>query len=438
LLLLLLSAGAHAQPPPLGIPSLAARSQDDPFALHLQSTYVEQETMGFRAPYHGPNSLTPNSGRETVDLTVFAGARLWSDAELWINEEIDQGRGLDDTLGVAGFPSAEAYKVGHNSPYFRLPRAFIRQTLNLGERTDSVAAAANQFAAARSADRWVLTIGKISVVDIFDTNQYAHDPRGDFLNWSIVDTGSFDYAADAWGYTVGAAAEWYGGAWAIRLGSFDLSDVPNSTRLDPGFHEFQMVAELERRYQLRGYQGRLMLTAFDSRGRMGLLNQAVQVAQATDTPVNIASVRQYRSRLGVSLDLEQPLTDHLGMFARLGKAAGNVESYEFTDIDRTVATGLALKGSGWGRPSDTYGLAGVLNGISGARERFLNAGGLGLLVGDGQLPRPGPEKILETYYDAALYQWVQVTLDYQYVTHPAYNLERGPVSVWAVRVHAQW
>ena len=394
--------------------------------------------MGFRAPYHGPNSLTPNSGRETVDLTVFAGARLWSDAELWINEEIDQGRGLDDTLGVAGFPSAEAYKVGHNSPYFRLPRAFIRQTLNLGERTDSVAAAANQFAAARSADRWVLTIGKISVADIFDTNQYAHDPRGDFLNWSIVDTGSFDYAADAWGYTVGAAAEWYGGAWAIRLGSFDLSDVPNSTRLDPGFHEFQMVAELERRYQLRGYQGRLMLTAFDSRGRMGLLNQAVQVARATDTPVNIASVRQYRSRLGVSLDLEQPLTDHLGMFARLGKAAGNVESYEFTDIDRTVATGLALKGSGWGRPSDTYGLAGVLNGISGARERFLNAGGLGLLVGDGQLPRPGPEKILETYYDAALYPWMQVTLDYQYVTHPAYNLERGPVSVWAVRVHAQW
>ena len=407
---------------------VAHAATQDPFPLYLQATYVEQETLGFLAPYRGPNSLTPNTGRETVDVTAFAGTRLWSEAEFWVNAEIDQGYGLDNTLGVAGFTSAEAYKVGSNSPYLRLPRAFFRQTLNLDDRTDEVDAAPNQVATSRSADRWVFTVGKLSVVDIFDTNQYAHDPRGDFLNWSIVDTGSFDYAADAWGYTLGATAEWYEGSWTLRAGLFDLSDVPNSTRLDPGFHEFQMVGELERRYSLLGQAGRFMLTVFDSRGRMRLVDEGLDIAAA----------RQYRSRLGASLDLEQPISSQLGVFARVGKAAGNVEAYEFSDIDRTTASGLSLKGTAWGRPSDTFGLAGVINGISAARERYLNAGGLGLLIGDGKLPHPGPEKILETYYDAAVWRLFQLTLDYQYIVNPAYNRDRGPVSVWAVRTHIQW
>jgi high affinity Mn2+ porin len=415
LLLLMTSGRVHA-------------ATQDQFSLYLQSTYVEQETLGFRDPYHGPNSLTPNSDRETLDITAFAGARLWPGAEFWVNMEVDQGYGLDNTTGVAGFPSAEAYKVGSNSPYLRLARAFLRQAVNLGDPADPVDPAPNQVATSRSPDRLVLTVGKLSVVDIFDTNQYAHDPRGDFLNWSIVDTGSFDYAADAWGYSVGAAAEWYADSWALRVGVFDLSDIPNSTRLDPGFHEFQMVGEIERRYPLFGQSGRIMLTAFDSRGRMGLLDEGI----------NIAATRQYRSRLGVSLDLEQPLSSRLGMFARVGKATGNVETYEFSDIDRTAATGLSLKGVSWGRPSDTFGLAGVINAISGERERFLNAGGLGLLVADGKLPHPGPEKIVETYYDTAVSRWIQLTLDYQYVCNPAYNRDRGPVSVWAFRAHVQW
>lgn len=442
-LLSLLSCGAtYGSPDPGNAPpdtSSAWQDESAPrFSLYGQLTYVEQETMGFHAPYSGPNSLSPSSARETVDATLFAGARLWPGAELWINPETDQGSGLDNTQGIAGFSSGEAYKVGSHPPYFRLQRAFVRETYNLGGDTHLAEAGPNQFAGTRAADRLVLTVGKFSVVDIFDTNQYAHDPRNDFLNWSVVDTGSFDYAADAWGYTVGAAAEWYEGSWALRAGVFDLSDVPNSRRLEPGFHEFQMVWEVERRYELGGMQGRVMLTAFDSRGRMGLLDEAVDVAETTDTPVNIAAVRSYRSRFGASLNLEQPLSDNLGMFARTGKAAGNVEAYDFTDIDRTVTAGLSLKGAKWGRAKDTVGLAGVMNGASGARERYLNAGGLGILVGDGQLPHPGPEKILETCYNAALFPWFQLTLDYQHVTHPGYNRDRGPVSIFAVRAHLQF
>lgn len=419
-------------------PAGAAEASTEDFAVHGQFTYTEQATSDFNAPYAGPNSLTPNKGAETVDVSLFLGARIWTDAEIWLNPEIDQGFGLDNTLGVAGFPSAEAYKVGDNQPYFRLPRLFIRQTLNLDEQRESVEPAQIQLGGSRSANRLVLTVGKFSVGDVFDNNQYAHDPRNDFLNWAVVDAGSYDYAADAWAYTVGAALEWYRGAWALRFGLFDLSNVPNSPDLEPGFHEFQYDAEVERSLEIRDQPGKVRITAFDSRGRMGLLNDAVALAASTGEPVDIALVRRYRNRLGASLDIEQQLVADLGVFARAGKAAGNVEAYEFTDIDRTLSGGMSLTGSRWRRSDDTVGLAGVLNGISADRERYLNAGGLGLLVGDGRLPHPGPEKILETYYSLSLLHFAHVSFDYQWITNPAYNRDRGPVSVFAVRVHAQF
>ena len=148
---------------------------------------------------------------------------------------------MDDTLGLAGFPSGTAYKVGRSHPYWRLQRLFVRQTVNLGGDRQPIEAAANQLGASQSANRWVLTIVKISIPDIFDANQYAHDPRNDFMNWTAVDAGTFDYAADSWGFTVGGAVEWYQGEWAVRTGVFDLSNVPNSETLDHGFHEFQWI-----------------------------------------------------------------------------------------------------------------------------------------------------------------------------------------------------
>jgi high affinity Mn2+ porin len=418
--------------------SLAAEEPDERFAIHGQFTYVEQETDSFAAPYSGPNSLSPNSGRETVDATLFIGSRLWPGAEGWIVPEIDQGFGLDDTLGIAGFPSGTAYKVGKNPPYLRLQRAFVRQTVGLGGSAETVGAAADQLGGTRSADRWVFTVGKFGVTDIFDTNQYAHDPRSDFLNWSVIDAGSFDYAADSWGFTVGAAAERYQGSWTLRVGVFDLSNIPNSPHLEPGFHEFQIDAEIEKRYELFGQTGRILVTGFDSRARMGLLDEAVALAQATGTTPNPASVRQFRSRLGASLDLEQPLSADLGVFARVGKAAGNVEIYEFTDIDRSIQVGAALDGRRWHRSGDTIGVALVDNGISAEREQYLNAGGLGILIGDGRLPHPGAEQIIETYYSFEARSWAHLSLDYQWVENPAYNTDRGPVSIFAVRLHAQF
>lgn len=407
------------------------------FALHGQFTYVAQETAGFSAPYSGTNSLLPDKGAETTDATLYLGARLWSGAEAWFNPELDQGFGLDNTVGVAGFPSGEAYKVGKKKPYVRFPRIFIRDTVSLDGPVEKVDSDLNVLGGAQAANRWVFSIGKFGVGDVFDVNQYAHDPRADFLNWAAVDAGTFDYAADAWGYTVGAAAERYQGSWTVRAGLFDLSNVPNSEHLEPAFHEFQSIVEIEKRYVIAQRSGKAMLTVFDSRGRMGLLDQALEAAQLSGTAVDITRVRSYRSRLGADVNLEQQLTDDLGAFARVGKAAGNVEAYEFSDIDRATSLGLSLKGTSWHRTGDTVGLAGMLNGISAAREQYLNAGGLGILVGDGRLPHPGPEQILETYYKAALLPFAQLTLDYQWISHPGYNLDRGPVSVFAIRVHIQ-
>jgi len=414
-----------------------AALETDWFSLHGQTTFLEQYASPFRAPYHGPNSLDANQGRETWDVTFYAGFRLWQGAELWINPEIDQGFGLSSTLGVAGFTSGEAYKVGSVVPYARVPRMFVRQTIDLGGESQKVESGINQFAGSLTADRLVITVGKFSVGDIFDTNKYAHDPRVDFFNWSVIDTGTFDYAADAWGYTYGAAVEWYRGNWTLRGGLFDMSVVPNSADLDPRFQQFQWVGEIEHRHELWGQPGKIAVTGFLSRGRMGSFNDAIQLAQTTGQPADIAAVRQYRSRGGLSVNLEQQVSADLGVFARAGFANGDIEPYEFTDVDRTVAAGLALSGKKWGRPDDTFGLAGVVNGITGAHQAFLNAGGLGILVGDGILPNPGSEKIVEMYYSFPVFNW-RMTFDYQFIVNPAYNRDRGPVSVIGTRLHAQF
>jgi high affinity Mn2+ porin len=426
-------------------PSAPTPAAPDWVNFHGQTTFVEQAYPKFRAPYDGPNSL-PGSGqgRETIDATLYAGVRLWEGAEAWFNPEIDQGMGLAQTHGVAGFPSAESYKLGSDYPYARINRAFVRQTIDLGGATEKVDADINQFAGSRTADRLVLTVGRFSIVDIFDTNRYANNAKTDFLNWSVVNAGSFDYAGDGWAYTYGAAAEWYQGRWTLRGGVFDLSATPPGgvsplgAFLDPTFGNFEMVGEIEERHELWGQPGKIKITGFLERGRMGAFADAIALAQLTGQPADITAVRTYTSRPGVSLNLEQQVTEALGVFARAGWDDGNLEPWDNTDIDRTVEAGVSVSGKLWGRPDDTIGAAGVVNGISNIHVAFLNAGGLGVLIGDGQLPHPGLEQIFETYYSYALTPSTHVSVDYQFIANPAYNTDRGPVNVFATRVHTQF
>jgi len=282
-----------------------------------------------------------------------------------------------------------------------------------------------------------VTIGKFGVVDVFDTNEQAHDPRSDFLNWTIIDAGTFDYAANAWGYTYGEAAEFYAGRWAVRGGVFALSDIPNSEKLDSSFAQNELVGEIEHRHSIDGRAGILKVTVFRNRGRMGRFGDAIRLAELTGEPADIAAVRRTQSRAGVSFNLEQQISKTISMFVKGGIADGDIEPFEFTDVDRSLAAGLTVKGSGWGRSEDTIGVAAVVNGISGVHRRFLDAGGLGILVGDGALPHSGPEQIVEAYYDFALVKAVHIFIDGQLINHPAYNRDRGPIPVGAIRIHTQ-
>ena len=405
------------------------------FAVHGQATFVLQATPGFASPYTGVNSLPPRQARETVDVTLFAGARPWAGGELWVNPEIDQGFGLSNTLGAAGFPSAEAYKVGRSAPYVRVQRLFFRQTIGLGGAREAVPSSANQLAGSRPTDRLIVTVGKFGVGDLFDTNSYAHDPRADFLNWSAIDAGSFDYAADAWGYTTGIATEWYQSAWTLRLGAFNLSRVPNGETLETRFQQYQLDAEVEHRHSVSGRPGAVRVTLFRNRGAFGRFDDAVALAASTGTDADTAQVRRRRTRAGISFNGEQAVTDSLGVFVRAGTADGQVEPYDFTDIDRTGQMGLALRGGRWGRATDTVVAVFIVNDISRAHQRYLDAGGLGVLVGDGRLPHPGAEQIGEAYYKLVAAKGVEFTLDYQYIANPGYNRDRGPANILAVRAH---
>ena len=417
----------------------------DIFAVHGQATFVNQAYPAFNSPYEGTNSL-PGGGtsRETFDLTLSTGVKLWQGAEFWANPEIDQGFGFGNTHGAAGFPSAESYKLGSAYPFARLQRAFLRQTINLGGETEKVDDDFYQFAGTRSADRLVLTAGRFGIADIFDTNKYANNPKVDFLNWSMINAGTFDYAGDGWGYTYGAAAEWYTGRWTVRAGIFDLSNTPaggtspTAYALDATFQQFELVGEIEERHELWGQPGKVKITGYLERGSMGEYSAAVALAQATGLPADINAVRSYSSRPGVSMNVEQQINENLGFFFRAGWADGSKEPWDFTDIDRTVQGGVSITGRSWGRPDDTIGIAGVINGISAEHIAFLNAGGLGILVGDGLLTNYSTEKILEAYYSYAVTPSTRLTFDYQFMKNPGYNADRGPANIFAVRAHWQF
>jgi high affinity Mn2+ porin len=427
-------APASPQPAATGDQDLPGR-----WNVHGQLTFVKQYHPSFTSPYEGPNSLrSARNGEETTDLTLFSGIRLWRGGAFYVNPEVDEGFGLSNTLGTAGFPSGEAYKVGKSKPYFRLQRAFLRQVFDLGGASQTVDSGANEVGGVRSVNNVTLTVGKFSVVDIFDTNSYAHDPRGDFLNWSVIDAAAFDYAADSWGYTVGATLEWTQSWWTLRGGFFDLSNVPNSKTLEPGFREFALIGEIERRYDVGEHPGKLKVLAFVNHARMGRYDDAIRLGQVAGAAPDTALVRRNSSRPGVSINLEQEITNDLGAFARVSFNSGQKEAYDFTDVNRSLSGGFLLKGNQWQRVDDRVGFAVAVNGISDDAHRYFAAGGLGILIGDGQLPHYGSEYILETFYSMHVAEHLTVSADYQHITNPAYNRDRGPVSIFGVRAHAEF
>ena len=404
--------------------------------LHGQTTYVQQGYPAFRSPYLGDNSFTPwAQTRNTWTTTAFLGTRLWQGGEFYFSPELLQGNGLHDTTGAAGYPNGEAQKSGFPYPHYHTARLFFRQTFGFGGAQEKIESAPNQLSGNPDISRLTLQVGKFPVTDVFDGNSYARDPRKDFMNWSIWAAGAFDYGADKVGLTYGAVADFNQKQWALRAGYFLVSDQSNSNDFDMHvFRRGNYVVELETRYSLFSRPGKLRTIAWISSVFSGSYRETL------DNPslnLDITQTRQGRIKYGYVFNVEQSVTDDIGLFGRWSWNDGKNEIMAFTDIDASLSFGTSLKGTAWGRPNDTVGIGGAFNGLSNDHRDFLAAGGLGILIGDGRL-NYRQEKLLESFYALGVSKAATLTFDYQLLTNPAYNADRGPISVFSGRLHAEF
>jgi high affinity Mn2+ porin len=406
--------------------------------IHAQFTLIGQGYPAFHSPYEGAQSLAGASQfQNTTSATAFIGVRPWDGGEIYFDPELMQGFGLSDTLGVAGFPNGEAQKSNFPIARFNIARAYVRQTFGLGGEQEEIEDGPNQLGGKQDISRLTITAGKMSVIDFFDNNLFSHDPRRDFLNWNMYCCGSYDFTMDRISYTWGAFAELNQKQWAIRAGYFLVPTVSSSNTFDTQFPHGEYIGELELRYSLFSQPGKLRMMGWANHANMGTYAAALAEPLTTPTYPDITLVRRVRTNYGLVANLEQAITSELGMFARASWNPGLYEVIGWTDCDESLSIGAVLKGTPWGRPNDRIGVGGVVEGLSPEARAYFAAGGLGILIGDGQL-NYRPEQILEAYYAYSLNKWATFTFDYQFILNPAYNADRGPVSIFAGRLHAEF
>ena len=430
--------------------SLADFSQDSLktkwFTLHAQETTVSQYRPAFGAKYTGPHSQVPiEEWGTTITSTFFAGAKLWKNAQVMINPEIAGGHGLSSAYGIAAFTNGEAFRVGNPDPVFYLARAYFRQLISIGDETEWQEDGENKLQQFIPKKYLAFTIGKVSIADYFDDNSFSHNPRTQFLSWGLMSNGAWDYPANTRGYTPSAIIEYVSPHWELRYAISMMPVTANGNIMDANIDKANANSlEIKYKYNARGRQGKISGLAFYNTGFMGSYvspnNTRIIIR---DFPPYIDSIsysvvnsRQYgRSKYGFGINIEQTITNNLGVFARASINDGKNETWCFTEIDQAFSIGTSLKGTKWKRPDDVWGLAYCNSGISNSHMNYLANGGLGFILGDGGLNYSN-EHLLESYYSASLCSGKIVpSIVYQLVVNPAYNRDRGPINIYSIRVH---
>ncbi|AMQ01180.1 porin [Pedobacter cryoconitis] len=408
------------------------------FNLHFQQTVITQTKPGFSAAYSGANSLSnAHETATSLTTTLFGGARLWKGAEAYFNPEMSGGKGFSQAVGVAGFPNGETFRIGSPEPAIYIARAYLVQTFGWGKEVDTIADDANQLASYRKKRYFSITAGKFGLSDFFDNNAFSHDARSQFMNWSLMANGAWDYPANTRGYVFGVVFELGQPTWALRLATTMVTTTANGSIWDGKIgkaHAFTL--EYEKRYQISGQKGTLRVLGYDNAAKMG--DYRLAVAQNPIAP-DITETRAYgRNKYGFGINIEQNINANLGVFAKTSYNDGKTETWAFTEIDRSVSLGAILKGDSWNQKDAEIGLAFVGNGISKDHRDYLAHGGYGFIIGDGKL-NYAPEMIAETYYKVNVYQRkFFLSPDYQFILHPAYNKDRGPVHVFSLRAHVEF
>ena len=418
-----------------------------PWNYHFQVTVIDQNHSGFKTKYSGMNSLadTVETGANSVTATLYLGRRLWKGAAAHFNAELSGGHGLSSTLGVAGALNGETYRIGDPAPVISAARYFIQQMFPIGHtayehQEDDVD---NQLEGTIPSSRLVISAGKFSMSDFFDDNPYSHDPRTQFMNWALMSNGAWDYPANTKGYTYGLVVELIKPGWAARFSSVAVGATANHSDMEYRFGKAHSeTLELTKKLQLVGAQpGSLGLIVSYVASRAPSYQDGLTALKTGDAGLlnvfsgNAEGLSYGGHKTGVYLNLSQGLTDDLGFFARAGWNDGKYATWAFTEIDQTITAGLSLKGASWKRKDDVVGIGQIVNGISKDHRDFLQAGGNGFIIGDGNL-NYGHEYITEFYYSAQVAKTFWLSFDYQFVVNPGYNKDRqGPVHVFGFRGH---
>ena len=420
-----------------------------PVNIHGQTTYINQRYNNFTSSYSGENSLSSlKSMSYTWSGTLFLGARLAPNTDIYFNPEVVSGVPFSDLSGLGGFTNGEATKANGAQAKFYSARAFLRQTINQEGDKVVLENEANQITQTVSSNRVVVTAGQFSTLDIFDDSKYAKDPRIQFMNWGNMTYLAYDYAADARGYSTGLAGEWYLSNWVMRASRMLAPKTPNGRDLNwQIFNTYGDQVEVERQHNIADLPGKVSVLAY--RNKMILarfsdatnyIDQDPNARQGTQAINNVRNNMQIKT--GIGIHGEQALTKDLGIYGRAFTSDGHTETMSFTEADNSLSVGLGMNGTSWKRPNDSIGISMMQNGLSSYRRSYLQAGGVSYFIGDYASPSQtisySPERIGEVYYNATVIKNVLAGLNFQHIINPAYNSARGPVNILSFRVHAEF
>ena len=417
------------------------------WSIHFQFTDIMQGHPAFNAKYSGKNSIQDTAERAmSVTSTLYIGRKLWKGAAMFVDAEVAGGKGMSYALGLAGAANGETFRVGNPAPALYMARGFFEQHIALRKsKSEHRNGEQNQIADNIPISRITITVGKFSLADFFDDNAYSHDPRSEFMNWSLMDNGAWDYPANTRGYTWGAVVELIEPGYAVRASSVLVPKIANSAVYDLNISKANgETVEFEKKFRIKNHPGNLRFLGYANFSSAPYYSSAVNDMKKGDSILaNVisghqAGVQYGGLKYGFGISFNQELSKYIGIFSRVGWNDGQSATWAFTEIDQTASAGIRISGDIIKRPYDNFGLACVVNGISAAHREYLNSGGYGFIIGDGKLSNYGYEQILETFYKVRLVQWLWVTLDYQFVVNPAYNKDRGPVNIFGIRTHIEF
>lgn len=413
--------------------------------LSGQINIIAQGHGSFRALYSGPNSLNPNSEiRASRIFTLYTALRLNHSSDIVFDLEEASGNGISNSLGLAGYPNIDVVRVpGQGTPLSTAPylaRAIFRYVFPLSQESEEAEAGPLGVLRTLPVRRLEFRAGKLALADFFDVNAVGSDSHFQFMNWSIVNNGAWDFAADTRGYTYAAMLEYDDRTWALRFAEAMMPTIANGIALDGDLARARGEnLELELHPSVIAQKrAEIRLLAYVNHANMGDYRQAVDLflAGKTDRPIIEDTRQEGRVKYGFGINLEQQLSANLRAFGRFGWNEGRHESFAYTEVNQAFSLGADYAGGRWHRRHDKIGLAFVTNGISGDHQEYLKLGGLGFLLGDGNLTH-GRENIFEGYYNAHFWRGIYGAIDIQHVANPGYNRDRGPVLVPGLRLHIE-